>query len=329
MMNGRYIMLFILSCCLFNTVEAQDSLTLSYEVVSDNIDSLISDSLYKEFLQSHPPLTSLELSKFKKAKVHGTYGNFVTSFIDSTDFFKVNTIPINLSVSFRKHRNVEWIFYYLMFLILLLALVQVIFPSYISRSLRGFFTPNAVLTAGRDFHQESTLPSFFLGLLFLLSTSFLIYLYTKKITNFSAYSAVQLISAYFFFILNVYVVKFICLKTLSWVFNQRDSFNKYLTLIFSMNELIGIIFLLIAFLISLSEGEIPSYVLSVLSIIIVVMYLFRVFGAFIVFSRQTRIRFLEFLLSYITIEVLPTVVLWKLIQDEVIFKLDLISIWLR
>ena len=249
-MNRRYIMLFILICCLFNTAKAQDSLNLSYDVVSDNIDSLIADSLYKEFIQSHPPLTAYQLSKFKRTKVSGSYGNYVTSFIDSADFYKVSNSPLNLSVSFRKHRNVEWMFYYLIFLVLLLALVRVVFPSYISRSLRGFFTPNAVITAGRDFHQESALPSFFLGLLFLLSTSFLTYLYTKKLAGFSAYSAVQLISAYFFFILNVYVVKFLFLKTLSWIFNQSDSFNKYLTLIFSMNELIGIIFLLIAFLIN-------------------------------------------------------------------------------
>jgi hypothetical protein len=314
---------------MFNTVEAQDSLKLSYEVVSDNIDSLISDSLHKEFIQAHPPLTASQLSKFKRAKVSGAYGNYVTSFIDSADFYKVNNSPLNLSVSFRKHRQVEWIFYYLVFLFLLLALVQVLFPSYLVRSLRAFANPSSVNSTSRDFYHESILPSFFLGILFLLSTSFLIYLYTKKITSFSAYSAVQLISAYFFFILNVYIVKFIFLKTLSWIFNQRDSFNKYLTLIFSMNELIGIIFLLITFLISLLEGEIPSYVLSVLSIIIVVIYLFRVFGAFIVFSRQTRIRFLEFLLSYISIEVLPTLVLWKFIHDELIFKLELISSWLR
>ena len=111
-MTRKYLILFLFIFCISNNGAAQDSISIQYVIVSDNIDSLIADSLFKEFIQSHPPLTSLQLSKFKKAQVHGTYGNFVTSFIDSTDFFKVDTVPINLVISFRKHRQVEWIFYY-------------------------------------------------------------------------------------------------------------------------------------------------------------------------------------------------------------------------
>jgi hypothetical protein len=324
MMNGRYIMLFILSCCLFNTVEAQDSLTLRYEVVSDNIDSLISDSLYKEFIQAHPPLTASQLSKFKRAKVSGAYGNYVTSFIDSADFYKVNNSPLNLSVSFRKHRHVEWMFYYLMFLVLLLALVQVIFPSYLSRSLRGFFTPNAVQTAGRDFHQESTLPSFFLGLLFFFSGAFFIYSYSKNLPGFASYSWVQLISVSFFSLFIIYGVKFVFLKFLSWVFNQQDAFDRYIGIVFSMNETLGLLLLALSFLIAYVDGAIPPYVYAILTISIIVVFFFRVLGAFKVFSKQARMGFFEFSLSFLSIELLPTLVLWKFIHDQLLVKLALL-----
>jgi len=320
-MNRSYIMLFILSCCLFNTVEAQDSLKLSYEVVSDNIDSLISDSLHKEFIQAHPPLTASQLSKFKRDKVSGVYGNYVTSFIDSADFYKVNNSPLNLSVSFRKHRNVEWMFYYLMFLVLLLALVQVIFPSHISRSLRGFFTPNSVLNAGRDFHQESALPSFFLGLLFFFSGAFFIYSYSKNLPGFASYSWVQLISVSFFSLFIIYGVKFVFLKFLSWVFNQQDSFDRYIGIVFSMNDTLGILLLALSFLITFVDGGIPPYVYVILTISITIVFFFRVLGAFKVFSKQARMGFFEFLLSFLSIELLPTLVLWKFIHDQLLVKL--------
>ncbi len=323
MMNRRYIMLFILICCLFNTAKAQDSLNLSYDVVSDNIDSLIADSLYKEFIQSHPPLTAYQLSKFKRTKVSGSYGNYVTSFIDSADFYKINISPIKLTISFRKHLNEEWMFYYLVFLVLMLAIVQVVFPNYITRSVRDFFRPNSILAASRDFHQEAALPSFFLGLLFFFSSAFFIYLYTKNLPGFASFSWVQSISVSSFSLFLIYGVKFIFLKFLSWVFNQKEAFSRYLTIVFSMNETLGILLLMLSFLIVYVDWAIPYYIYMILNISIIVLFFFRVQGAFKVFSKQARMGFFEFLLSFISIELLPTLVLWKFIHDQVLNKLTL------
>ncbi len=324
MMNRRYIMLFMLMCCLFNTVKAQNSIKLSYEVVSDNVDSLIADSLYREFLQSHPPLTATQLNKFKKSKTAGTYGEYVTSFIDSSDFYKVSNLPLNSTVSLRKHQNVEWMFYYLVFLVFLIALIQVVFPNYIFRSLRGFFAPNTVLTAGRDFNQESALPSFFLGLLFFFSSAFFIYLCTKNLPGFVNFSWLQLISVSFASLFIIYGVKFIFLKFLSWIFNQQDAFNRYISIVFSMNETLGLLLLMLSFLIAYVDGGIPPYIFTILNISIIVMFFFRVFGAFKVFTKQARMGFFEFLLSFLSIELLPTLVLWKFIHDQWLDKINLL-----
>ncbi len=324
MKSRRYIMLFMLMCCLFNTVKGQDTVKLNYEVVSDNVDSLIADSLYREFLQSHPPLTATQLNKFKKSKAAGTYGEYVTSFIDSSDFYKINNLPLNSTVSLRKHKNVEWIFYYLVFLVFLIALIQVVFPNYIFRSLRGFFTPNAVLSAGRDFNQESALPSFFLGLLFFFSSAFFIYLCTKNLPGFASFSWLQLISVSFASLFIIYGVKFIFLKFLSWIFNQQDAFNRYISIVFSMNETLGLLLLMLSFLIAYVDGGIPPYIFTILNISVIVMFFFRVFGAFNVFTKQARMGFFEFLLSFLSIEILPTLVLWKFIHDQLLDKINLL-----
>jgi hypothetical protein len=66
----RHFIILLLIVCLANSAMAQVPVSspVIEEVFSENIDSLIADSILKQFILYHEPLSPKQLKKFNKGK---------------------------------------------------------------------------------------------------------------------------------------------------------------------------------------------------------------------------------------------------------------------
>ena len=170
------VLLLILSTGLFS----QDSLDEMSYVNAFYNDSLKADSIRKDFIMSHRPVSTDQLNLFNKPAQKSVYGKAVTSFIAESMYFK--TLPgiasRVLTIKFRS--ALDWLFYSYVMLFLFLASILSISPEYIKVILGLLFRKGSSQDKSREAKLNTSIPSIMMNILFILSSSFFIYFTGNK-----------------------------------------------------------------------------------------------------------------------------------------------------
>ena len=112
MLRIKSIIILFLFVFLGYTSSAQDTEQVRTIIVkTENIDSINADKLLKEFILSHKPLTINQLNIFNRPKKSGTYGEYVSTYMVESKFYRIDLLPQKRVVTQKVHPNQEWIFY--------------------------------------------------------------------------------------------------------------------------------------------------------------------------------------------------------------------------
>ncbi len=215
----------------------------------------------------------------------------------------------------RKRESHELLFYILTGLVGMLAAIRLIFPKYFKNLFLLVMQTSVRQKQTREQLLQNNLASILLNFLFLASTGLYVSLLVqyKHWINLPFY---QLVAYSCLLLLVVYLGKFLFLTFSGWVFNVSEATNAYTFIVFLVNKVLGII--LIPFVLVLTYSPEPlmkvatTISLGICSILFVYRYLIG-FGAI---RNNLKVSALHFFLYLCAVELLPLVLIYKLLLDN-------------
>jgi len=207
----------------------------------------------------------------------------------------------------------EWLFYYLVLILILFGLLRRAFAKYFYDLFRVFFKTTLKQRQTQEQLLQSSLPSVLMNAFFVITAGLylnfiLTYFHLSITDNFwlqYAYCAGALAA--------VYIVKFIGLKLTGWIFNVSNATDAYIFIVFIVNKVLGIF--LLPFLLLLSFTTEPLYgsaiYLSWLGIGLLLIYRFIL--SYSAIRKEVKLNSFHFVLYILSFEVVPLLLIYKLL----------------
>ena len=221
--------------------------------------------------------------------------------------------PIRRKLVERRWEGKEVFFYCSIALLVFFALIKNAFPRYLQDILKLFFRTSIRQRQIKEQLMQTPLPSLLLNILFVLTCGVYIALVLEhyKIADEYPYWILFIYSS--LGIASIYLVKYLVLKLMGWIFRVSDATDTYIFIVFTTNKILGIAFLLFIILLAFTDGAIKQGALSLSFIVIGTFILYRFFLAFMALHRQIKMEFLHFILYLLAFEVVPLLLINKLL----------------
>jgi hypothetical protein len=279
--------------------------------------TIIADSLAKiDSLKRRDSLAQLDsvLSLVKESRpgitVFKRSGD--TFRLENNPFFKF-TDPMRYSITIKKWQGKEAIFYAIIALLIFFAMIKNGFNRYMADLFKTYFRTAVNQKQSKEQLLQSPLPSLLLNVFFVLSIGMFIALllqYFKLGLDFNFwwlyfYSVLGLIA--------IYVVKFISLKFCGWIFQVSESTNSYIFIVFATNKIIGMTLLPFLVMLVFTYGVVYQASMSLSIIVVAALLIYRFFLSYVSIRNQIRISFLHFFLYLLAFEIIPLLLINKLL----------------
>jgi hypothetical protein len=228
-------------------------------------------------------------------------------------YFDFSTEAVSIPSNVRKVQGKEVMFYTMMGLLLVFALLKQGFGKYFNDLFRVFFRTSMKTRQIREQLMQTKFPSLIFNMFFVASAGLYIdfmlhYFKITPVTNFwllYVYCCLGLVVIYF--------GKFIGLKVIGWLLNMQKAADGYIFIVFIINKVIGIF--LIPFLMLIAFANEPVYSISlVLSwVTIGALLLYRFILGFATIRNEVRFNLFHFFLYLLAFEIVPLLLIYKLL----------------
>lgn len=223
------------------------------------------------------------------------------------------TNPMRYSITVKKWQGKEAIFYSVIGLLLFFALIRNGFGRYIQDLFSSYFRTTVKQKQIKEQLLQNPLPSMLLNLFFTLSTGMflaLLFQYFQLGVEFNfwllyLYCVIGLIC--------VYALKFVSLKLLGWIFQVSGTIDSYIFIVFTTNKIIGILLLPFLVVLAFTYGVVNEAAMSLSIMVVLGLIAYRFFLSFVSVRSQVRISFLHFLIYLFAFEIIPLLLINKLL----------------
>ncbi len=228
-------------------------------------------------------------------------------------YFGFGTEPVFIQTNLKQFRGKDLLFYVILVLFLLFALLRNAFPKYFNDLFRLFFRTTLKQKQIREQLMQTPLPSLLLNGFFVLSSSLYIsflLLQFQKIEGtefwiYFAYSAAGISAIYF--------GKFIGLKILGWLLGKPEAANSYIFIVFIINKVIGVFLLPFLAFLAFSQGLVYSTALILSYTGLGVLLIYRFILAYSALHNQVKFNPFHFILYVAAFEIAPLLLIYKLL----------------
>jgi hypothetical protein len=208
----------------------------------------------------------------------------------------------------------EILFYGMVFLVMLFALVRLSFSKYFTDLFRLFFRTTLKQRQLSEQLVQAPLPSVFLNLFFLINAGLYLSFWID-------HNKANPFVSFWWLLLYVtlgltfsYLIKFASLKISGWLFNVPNAVESYIFLVFLINKMLGILLMPILFVLAFSGEQLFPVALTISWCLIGALLGYRIFLSYQLIRRQIKVSGLHFLLYVLGFEISPLLVLYKAIQ---------------
>ena len=263
------------------------------------------DSL-KKLIEIDSTLVKLQDSILLAKKIENNY-----SLLQTNPILKNNSFEYQLT-NFKKYESKDYLFYLLLGVSFILALVQAVFPKYLKNIFDIFFQPSFRQRQTREQLTQEYFAIFLLNILFVLSTSiFLTLISTHQIQSNKLFWQFLFLSILTLSI--IYTTKYSFTRFIGWVFNQQSVAESYNFLTFLINKIIGVVLVPLIFLISYSSTELKEFSITVSFIIIALLLFYRFIRTVTTLRQLLKVSGFHFFIYFCSVEILPLFILYKTI----------------
>lgn len=234
-------------------------------------------------------------------------------FLKKNKYLNATTTPVSLAAKQKTKNGKEFLFYLLGIVILLLALFKVFYTRYFNNIFRVFFNTSLRQNQLTDLLLQAKLPSLIFNIFFVISAGLYAWLLLDHYHLLKESNNYIFIALSILFVGIIYFGKFLLLKLIGWISGMGAATDQYIFVIFLINKIIGI--LLIPFIILLAFA--PSNWLTAIIIlsfcVIGILFLLRYLRSYGLLQNQLKINRFHFLLYIIGMELLPILLIYKLV----------------
>lgn len=234
------------------------------------------------------------------------------SFLKTNKYINASATPVSLAVKQKTENGKEFIFYLIAIIVLLLGLVKVYYTKYLNNIFRVFFNTSLRQNQLKDLLLQSKLPSLIFNIFFVVSAGLYGWLILDHYHLLNKNNNYLFIAFSILSVGTMYVGKYLTLKIIGWISGMSSVAEQYIFVIFLVNKIIGV--LLIPFIILLSFAPVNCISVIVVSSFCMIGFFFiiRYLRTYGLLQYQFKINGLYFLLYIVGLELLPILIIYKL-----------------
>jgi Domain of unknown function (DUF4271) len=248
-----------------------------------------------------------------------TLWNFVTDIslqeqvLRRHPYFNFNTKPVAFRSDVKQFHGKEILFYVIVTLLMVFALLKLGFAKYFNDLFRVFFRTTLKQRQIKEQLIQTPLPSLIFNAFFVASAG----LYANLVLHYYEFTPVDnfwLLYLYCCIGLSViYLVKFLGLKICGWLFNVQQAADSYIFIVFIINKVIGIAVLPFLALLSFTGGTIHTVSLVLSWCCIGGLFLYRFILGYAAIRNEVRFNLFHFFLYLWAFEIAPLLLIYKLL----------------
>lgn len=204
-------------------------------------------------------------------------------------------------------------FYIVATLFLFFAILKAGFSKYFSDLINLFLRRSLKQRQIKQQVVQNALPSFLFNIFFVLIGGFYAALAIQRTTPNLPFSFLELLLYTISGIAIIYIGKYFVLKFIGWVFNIIELSNNYIFLIFLVNKIIALILLPIIVVLALVNKEITTIAWTLSLLLVSCLLFYRYISAMQLVRKDKGVSFFHFVLYVSAFEILPTIILYKVI----------------
>jgi hypothetical protein len=196
---------------------------------------------------------------------------------------------------------------------LLLAIFKVLYTKYFNNIFRVFFNTSLRQNQLTDLLIQAKLPSLIFNAFFVISAGLYAWLllnqfYPIKQSNNYLLLAISVLSVGV-----LYLGKFLALKIIGWISGMGTTIDQYIFVIFLINKITGIILIPFIVLLAFAPAGWLTFVIVSSFFIVGILFLLRYLRSYGLLQNQIKINGFHFLLYILGMEVLPILIIYKLL----------------
>lgn len=227
-------------------------------------------------------------------------------------FFRF-TDPVRYSITIKKWQGKEALFYAIIALLIFFALVRNGFSRYIGDLFKTYFQTTVKQKQSKELLMQNPLASLLMNLFFVLSIGMFLTLLLQYFKLGLDYNFWLLYLYCVLGLICIYAIKFISLKFFGWIFQVTESTDAYIFIVFATNKIIGIVLLPFLVFLAFTHGVINQAAMSLSIMVVLGLIVYRFFLSYVSVRRQIRISFFHFILYLLAFEVIPLLLINKLL----------------
>lgn len=263
-------------------------------------DSLIAPPIVYDTI---PPIDSVFFSSLRPWSRDSVWSDRVYRF----------TNPVRIPSIKLEREGKESIFYSILGLLIVFALIRNSSRRYIQDLLRMFFRTSVKQKQLREQLMQNPLPSLLLNIFFVISTALFTALAIQYLGLATHINYWWLFLYCMAALVGIYTVKLLVLKLLGWIFQMSEVTDTYIFVVFTTNKVIGILLLPFTILLAFSFGTLTQVSLTLAFIMVGGLFAYRYFLSYLSVHRQMQISLFHFLLYLVAFEIAPLLLINKLL----------------
>ena len=305
------ILIILLFSCLFIKGKTQETLASK------------TDTVQKIFPKKIKTVSIDEMTKFTLSKgLSNAYEPFVQHYISNSLAYHITEKAFGPIIAKRERLKLEWIFYSFLALFLLLGFIRYVWKDYFDKVFLVYFNRGFILRQKKDLMMLWNLPSMMLNLLFVLSCGFFLFFGMGSNYILTGSDRWQVMIFILFVVMVVYGFKYFFLQFMGWMFRQKEVFDNYSFIVFLNNKIMGVLMLISSFVMAFSSPSSYQSIFTFVLYLIGLLFIIRLFNAFRIFAVQAKAGIFNFLLAFISVELLPTAILLKFVSSGIFLLTD-------
>ncbi|MBO9570973.1 MAG: DUF4271 domain-containing protein [Chitinophagaceae bacterium] len=237
----------------------------------------------------------------------------IDSLVAHHPYFNFDGQPERLIIQERNtENNNEGIFYFIISLVVYIALMRLIFYKYISTMFTLFFRSTLRQQQLREQMLQARLPSLLMNIFFVVVFGTYFALLAQHF-NLSHKDFWQILLTAIVIIAIIYVGKFLVLNILGWIFGIGNASDAYLFIVFMINKMMAIFLLPFVVLLAFPTPYIVTVVLTLSYILIGGMFIYRFIISYRPVRNEIKLSRLHFFLYLCAFEIAPLLLIYKVL----------------
>jgi Domain of unknown function (DUF4271) len=232
-------------------------------------------------------------------------------------YFNAGAPAVRQLIQFRKKESSDGVFYFVVALVLYIALMRLFFYKYMSTMFTLFFRATLRQQQLREQLLQAPLPALLMNIFFVISLgTYCTFLAVHYELPFADNFWTTLPYA-FLLILCIYLVKFIFLNMVGWIFGITNVTDTYIFIVFLINKMIGIFLLPFIALMAFPTDWLLPVAVSLSYVMVAGMLFYRFLISYRPVRNEIKLNRFHFFLYLCAFEIAPLLLIYKVLLTNV------------